>query len=66
MTALISLADKRHTPDTLPFTRAERLAQLSHFAEGDAAALIKFSKEWSGRIDCKQAHAQAGPSSGCH
>lgn len=63
-TALISLADKHYTPDTLPFAHAERLAQLTPFAEGDAAALIKFSKEWSGRIDRKR--ARAGPSTGRH
>ncbi|KAF8193679.1 hypothetical protein BJ912DRAFT_1057368 [Pholiota molesta] len=63
--AVAGLTEKRYTADTLSFAGVQRLAEITQFAEGDAAQLIKISKEWMGKVERKQARL-AVPGSSRH
>jgi hypothetical protein len=46
---------KGYTPDALEVISIDRLAELTGFSEGRAAALMKFAREWSSKMDQKRA-----------
>jgi len=61
--AVEGLAEKHYTADALSFVGVQQVAEITQLAEGEAASLLKFSKQWSGRVDQKRAHLTApGPS----
>jgi hypothetical protein len=53
--ALATLEEVAYTPDIMGEITAQRLQDLTGFAEGHAIALRKFSREWCGKIDAKRA-----------
>lgn len=55
--AFDGLDSKGYTPDTLEMISIDRLADLTGLAEGKAAALMKFAREWSVRVEQKRARA---------
>jgi hypothetical protein len=52
-TAFAALSAKEYTPDTLKLIGIDHLAQITQIQEGHAAALIKFSKQWSGKAEAE-------------
>jgi len=44
------------SPDIMGEVTADRLQELTGFAEGHAIALQKFVHEWCGKVDAKWAH----------
>lgn len=55
--AFDGLDSKGYTPDTLEMISIDRIAELTGLAEGKAAALMKFAREWSFRVEQKRARA---------
>jgi hypothetical protein len=53
--AFDGLSLKGYTPDVLEVISIDHLAELTGFSEGRAAALMKFAREWSSKIDQKRA-----------
>jgi hypothetical protein len=53
--AFDGLNSKGYTPDVLEVISVNHLAELTGFSEGRAAALMKFAREWSSKMDQKRA-----------
>lgn len=53
--AVTALSEKHYTADTLSFAGVQRLAEVTQFAEGDVCSLLKFAKEWVGKVEHKRA-----------
>ena len=51
--AFDGLSLKGYTPDALEVISINHLAELTGFSEGRAAALMKFAREWSSKMDQK-------------
>ena len=52
--AFDGLSSKGYTPDSLDVISVDRVAELTGFAEGKAAALMKFAQKWSAKMDQKR------------
>jgi hypothetical protein len=50
-----ALEEVAYTPDIMGEVTAQRLQDITSFAEGHAIALRKFAREWCGKIDAKRA-----------
>ncbi|KAH7923606.1 hypothetical protein BV22DRAFT_1048078 [Leucogyrophana mollusca] len=53
--AIGALEEAAYTPDIMGDAKETRLVELTGLAEGHAIALVKFSREWCGKIDGKRA-----------
>jgi hypothetical protein len=53
--ACAGLEEFAYTPDIMGEVTADRLQELTGFAEGHAIALRKFAREWCGKVDAKRA-----------
>jgi len=49
------LQDKDYSPDSLDILTIDRASHLTGLSEGKAAALLKFARDWNGRVDRKRA-----------
>jgi hypothetical protein len=52
--AYIALSAREYTPDILELTGIDHLAQIAQISEGQAAALIKFSKRWISKTEAER------------